>query len=159
MKKLALSFFLMLATSSFIFAQHSDISEVSVKKQNKWIQVTIRELKKFSPDSTISLVILDEYVWEEGKKLSCRVIKSGILRLENGGWIYFKTTSSHEDKEIGDVSMAIDHKKNIYKNMGHVCGGIIHFETTQLTELRETSDFFQFFVGDTDSAKWEKVKF
>jgi hypothetical protein len=43
--------------------------------------------------------------------------------------------------------------------MGHVCGGIIHFETTQLTKLKETSDFFKFFICDTDSASWEKVEF
>lgn len=159
MKKLAFSFFLILATISFSFAQHSDVSEVSAMKQDKWIQETIREFNSFSPDSSVTAIIIDQNIWDDGQKLSCRIVKCGILRLDNGGWIYFKTTSSHENKEIGDVSMAVDDKKNIYKNMGHVCGGIIHFETTQLTKLKETSDFFKFFICDTDSASWEKVEF
>ena len=158
MKSFVLSL-LMLVTINLANAQHSDPSQVSAEKQNRWISETTRVLRNFSPDSTIAPVTIDKYVWENGQKISCRVIKSGIIRLENGSWIYITTTSSHENQEIGDVSMAVDDKKNIYKNMGHVCAGIIHFETTQLTELKNTADFFKYFVNDTDDAGWEKVNF
>jgi hypothetical protein len=102
--------------------------------------------------------MIDFASYEDWQKLSCRVTKQGIIKLSNGIWIFIKTNSSHENEEIGDVSMAIDNKQNVFKNDGHVCGGIIHFQTSLLKELKSTSDFFKYFVSDTDSAAWVKIQ-
>ena len=159
MKNLVLSFAIILTTFSISYAQHTDASLISVEKRDQWINKTSQELKNFIPDTILTSITIDRYVWDEGQKISCRVSENGIIRLDDGGWIYITTTSGHQNIEIGDISMAVDHKKNIYKNFGHVCGGIIHFESTQLTELTKTADFFKYFFSDTDSAAWEKVKF
>ena len=158
MKPSLLLILIVLTAVSTSVAQHTDTSAISVVKRDQWIHEKTQELRKFRPDTTIATVIFQNQVLEDWHKLSCRVMKSGIIRLDDGSWIYITTTSGHENKEIGDVSMAVDHKKNIYKNFGHVCGGIIHFETTQLSALKKPADFFRYFVSDTDSAAWEKVK-
>ena len=158
MKKIFLSL-VCLSIITISIAQHSGESKISEKKRDKWIQKTTQELRKFSPDSLTPKIMIDFASYEDWQKLSCRVMKTGIIKLNNGDWIYIKTSSSHENEEIGDVSMAIDNKKDIYKNEGHVCGGIINFETSLLSELKITSDFFKYFVSDTDSSKWVKTNF
>jgi len=52
----------------------------------------------------------------------------------------------------------MDNRKNLYYNEGHVCGGIIHFETTRLKELKTSKEFFTNFVSDTDGMIWKRIK-
>ena len=157
MKKIFLSL-VCLSIITISIAQHSGESKISEKKRDKWIQQTTQELRKFSPDSLTPKIMIDFASYEDWQKLSCRVTKQGMIKLSNGDWIYIRTNSSHENEEIGDVSIAIDDKKDVFKNDGHVCGGIIHFETSLLKELTSTSDFFKYFVSDTDSAAWVKIQ-
>jgi hypothetical protein len=158
MKKIFLSMGICLSIITISVAQHSGESKISVKKRDAWIRETTMELMQFSPDSLTSHIILAYSAYEDWQKLSCRVTKNGIIRLNNGDWIYIRTNSSHENEEIGDISMAIDNNKDVFKNEGHVCGGIINFETNLFSELKTTSDFFKYFVSDTDSATWERIR-
>jgi hypothetical protein len=43
-------------------------------------------------------------------------------------------------------------------NEGHVCGGIIHFETGKIRELKTSREFFKHFVSDTDGAGWKRIR-
>jgi hypothetical protein len=157
MKKIFLSMVICLSIITISIAQHSGELKISKKKRDKWIKETTRELKEFSPDSLTPSIILSYSAYEDWQKLFCRVTKNGIIKLNSGDWIYIRTNSSHENEEIGDISIAIDSNKDIFKNEGHVCGGIINFETNLFSELKTTSDFFKYFVSDTDSATWEKI--
>ena len=88
---------------------------------------------------------------------SVRVKKEGWIDLPGENWIYIVTASAHDSPEIGDLSLAIDNHQSIYLNNGHVCGGIINFESRQLRELKTSQDFFRYFVSDTDYEAWERV--
>lgn len=157
MKKVVLLLVMMFPIFTVTVAQHSSNSKISVKNRETWIMETTDELRKFSPDSLTPPIILSYSAYEDWQKLFCRVTKNGIIKLNSGDWIYIRTNSSHENEEIGDISIAIDSNKDIFKNEGHVCGGIINFETNLFSELKTTSDFFKYFVSDTDSATWEKI--
>ena len=158
LKNIGLLLVMMFPLFTITVAQHSGESKISVKKRDAWIRETTIELRQFSPDSLTPRIMLDFASYENWQKLSCRVTKNGIIKLNNGDWIYIRTNSSHENEEIGDISMAIDNNKDVFKNEGHVCGGIINFETNLFSELKTTSDFFKYFVSDTDSATWEKIR-
>ena len=156
-KEIILLCLVLLAAICTSHAQGTLNSKIKLEERDKWIKETSKDLKNFKPDSTIK-IIADELIdMVDFKKISFRVINNGIIKLNNGDWIYITTNSSHENEAIGDISLAIDNSKTIFKNEGHVCGGIIHFETSQITELQTSADFFKYFVGDSDSKGWKKL--
>ena len=158
-KQIILSFMLLLVVIFRSNAQESENSNISPEKRNKWIKETAKELKNFKPDTSVKVIL--PYILDAGetKKLAYKVNKSGIINLNNGDWVYIITHSSHQDEEIGDVSLAVDNKRHIFINEDHVCGGVIRFETDQITELKKSSDFFKYFVSDTASKGWDKFVF
>lgn len=155
----------LVTTLAFIFyilssslAQHADNSLIIIEKRNDWLKNKKNELLKFQPDNYNNKLMVKEIVIGNTTKLSVRVKQEGLIDLNNGKWIFIVTNSSHNDQEIGDVSLAIDNKKKIYYNPGHICGGIIHFETKKLKKLSTTKEFFDYFICDTEGAAWEKFK-
>ena len=137
-------------------AQETENSKISPEKRDKWAKETAAGLMIFQPDSSVRVISPDILYTGEKNKISYRINKKSLIRLNNGGWIFIVPHSSHDDEEIGDLSLAVDHNKNIYICDAHVCGGIIHFETDQITELKETSEFFKYFISETDSKGWSK---
>ena len=138
-------------------AQDSDPSKISAEKRELLIQETARSLKNFSPDSTVKVIAQMTTDRSGGKLIYYKVRNSGIIRLNNGDWIYIMTGSSHDNEEVGDFSLAVDNKKNIYLNEDHVCGGIIRFETDKIPELNKTAEFFKYFVSDYNAMGWRKM--
>ena len=43
----------------------------------------------------------------------------------------------------------------VFVNAGHVCGGIVHFETKDVILSADADDFFSRFHSDTDDERWE----
>jgi hypothetical protein len=150
--------FILLAGTTFAFGQHAGESLIVPEKRNGWIQATAKELLNIIPDSTIQQTSVNVIEIENDIRLSIRILEEGWIDLSGGNWIYIITTSSHNNPEIGDVSVAIDNRKNVYYNEGHVCGGIIHFETMQLRKLKTSKEFFASFISDTDSMSWKRLK-
>jgi hypothetical protein len=154
---LVLSCFILLVSLMNLTAQVTDGSKNIPVQREKWIEESVSELGKFIPDSSVKLIapyLIDQ---EDAKKLYFKVNKEGMIKLENGDWIYIITHSGHENEEIGDLCLAIDNKKDVYINESHVCGGVIRFESSGLTELKSTDDFFLNFESDTDSKRWDKL--
>jgi hypothetical protein len=158
-KQIILSFMLLLVVFFTSSAQEPENTKVSPEKRDKWIKETATEMRNFKPDSSIKVVTPSILDLGDRKKLAYKVNKSGIINLINDDWIYIITHSSHQDEEIGDVSLAVDNKRHIYINEDHVCGGVIRFETDQITELNKSSDFFKYFVSDTALKGWDKFVF
>ena len=131
-----LFFLTLLAILSQANAQHADNSLINIEKRNEWIQSTSKELKNIKPGDSYKKVDLKITEYNNKVKHSVRILKEGMLDLPNGNWIYITTSSSHNNPEIGDIILAIDNKRRIFYNEGHVCGGIIHFETDQIDELK-----------------------
>jgi hypothetical protein len=140
------------------FSQHHKQSDVNNEKRTAAIKQMVLDLTNFFPDRFTDSLIFKEVKSENGNKHSIRLIEKGILRLSTADWIYFLSSSSHNNPEIGDITLAIDSKGNIFQNNGHVCGGIIHFETTKNGIPTNSEAFFKFFESDTDGVKWEIYK-
>jgi len=92
----------------------------------------------------------------DGQKISYKIFGKGRIRFVNNETILIYTHSSHENPEVGDISIAFTDDNNIFVNYGHICGGIIHFEHYSLILPENPEMFFQNFVSDTDDFKWTK---
>lgn len=153
MNKLLATLFVVFLNLVTCYAQHSDNSLIVDEKRNNWLEIQKNELQDFKPVETTNRLEI-----KKTKKLSVRVKKDGLIELKNRKWIYIITNSSHTDPEIGDISLAIDNRKNVYYNAGHICGGIIHFETKKLTKLNRPKEFFDYFICDIEGSTWQKIK-
>lgn len=101
----------------------------ATKEREAAIAKAIDSIRKFKPTEDTPRALKDEFTLKEMNK---KVIQygvmsnsgTGLIEFDNNEWIYIATHSWHLDDKIGDVSVAIDNKGNIYLNEGHVCGGI-----------------------------------
>ncbi len=130
-------------------------AESRMLKKNEIIQ----SLRSFRPNEQAVVVELTEKEIDQSVKQSVRIIGEGFLQISNTDWIYFISTSSHTDANAGDMTLAIDQSGNVYQNDGHVCGGIVHFQTFERQKPRNSDQFFQLFKSDTDDIGWNKVTF
>lgn len=69
---------------------------------------------KIIPDSAIQKNGVNYIKIENEIRLLVRILEKGWIDLPSESWIYRVTTSSHNNPEIGDVSVAIDNRKNLY---------------------------------------------
>jgi hypothetical protein len=139
-------------------AQHTDLSRIDPEKRKEWINAICQQLQKIKPETIPGSLPVEQKAFEDYFRLSVRVNKEGLIVLPCKNWIYIISSSAHEDPETGDISLAIDHKKKIFMNEGHVCGGIIHFETDKIRELKTSREFFKHFVSDTDEEGWKRIR-
>jgi hypothetical protein len=88
---------------------------------------------------------------EEGDLYRHRLfVGHSCVTFPNGDNLYFLVHSGHENESIGDLSLAIDQQGRLYKNEGHVCGGLIHFYTTEKGSLETADNFIHNMKSDTD---------
>ncbi len=145
-------------TSLLLSAQHADPSRVVPEKREAWIQNTIQQLRKIRPDTVSNRIAVEQKSFDDYFRLSVRINKEGLINLPEREWIYIITSSAHDNPETGDISLAIDRHGRLYQNNGHVCGGIITFETDKIKKVKSSRQFFKHFVSDTDGEKWKKIK-
>lgn len=141
-----------------ISAQHTDPYQIVPEKRDSFIQTAIIHLKQFTSDTIIQQLLLEEVSFEDYFRLKVRINGTGLLILPAKNRIYFSTSSSHDNPETGDITLALDQSGNIYQNNGHVCGGIISFETGDISKLRNSRQFFRYFVSDTDGEGWYRIR-
>jgi len=139
-------------------AQHADHLRISEKNQRTWLKKTASLLKKMTPDTCSRVSEIKRYDFGDSKKVAFRIVEYGLIKLENGDWVYILTHSSHEDETVGDISMAISSDKKLYVNYGHVCGGIINFQAYDIQSLSSSEEFFRLCKSDTDGISWEPYK-
>jgi hypothetical protein len=144
-----------------LFAQEKHAaSQVSAKKRNKWMKEQSVKLNNFQPIATTEKAEIreNELMDGSGTRLSVEIRNKGYLVTKDNGWIYFVAHSAHENPKVGDITLAIDHNKNIFMYTGHVCGGYISFGSEHLKEINNVHDFFQYFTTDEKNDGWKKVK-
>ena len=160
MRYLTIALFILSIFGSAGILKSQDITPypVNQEKQNAWIGQTCQWLKALQPDTTLKIVKL-KVTERDGKKLQdYRVIKEGLIRFEGDEWAYITMHSGHDQDSIGDISLGIDQKGNLYRQDGHVCGDIVHY-TAESDEIYKTSgEFFRYFINDDDSTGWAPFK-
>lgn len=111
-----------------------------------------------TPDTCSRVSEIKRYDFGDSRKVSFRIVEYGLIKLENGDWVYIRTHSSHEDETVGDISLAISSDKKLYINYGHVCGGIINFQAYDIQTMISSEEFFRLCKSDTDDQSWEPYK-
>ncbi len=139
------------------FSSHNK-SLVKSSKQKKWIKSAIKSMKSLPYESNIEvcqphIVDIPDY-----QKISYRIQDCRKVSFLNGDTVLICLHSVHQDPKVGDVSIAMDSKNNVYVNFGHICGGLINFERMSLVPPQNMADFTENFVSDTDDEKWKKWK-
>ncbi len=125
------------------------------QKKEGWIREKVYQISAWSTPSGDTFYVNPQVTrYEDVREVSYRIVDHGSVRCENGDIIHIVLHSSHTDKEIGDIALGIDNHKRVFLNVGHVCGGIVHFETKDDILPASADDFFARFISDTDDEKW-----
>lgn len=151
------SFFLI----CFLFTAFSDLSaqhdkkEVNEQAQKAWIKNTLLKHSSIHLDS-LPIVEPDIRILPDFSRCSYRLSENSRIIFKDKSWAAIYINSSHSDKVVGDICILVSSKKKKYVNFGHICGGIIHFESKIGTIPENIKDFVQRFVSDTDKSGWMK---
>lgn len=156
--KFAIALIIILLSGLPTFSQHVDNNGVDEAKRTEWLEQMISKLRDVKPDTCSAIVQPKITEVDDYYRLSYRFTAPGCIRFENGESVFITLNSSHDNPEIGDVSMAVDNRSRVFVNFGHVCGGIIHFIIEQKIEIHSVDDFFQYTISDTDSKSWKLLE-
>ncbi len=121
-----------------------------IKKQADTLKYVVQTKQKINI-SEPNIINLDDL-----KSISYRTMGLTAIRCKNKETVFISSHSSHMDHSIGDITVAIDYRKNIYINKGHICGGIINFKRLKPRIAESAIKFFKEFYSDTDDEKWER---
>ena len=140
------------------FGQCTDQTLVKPEKRQEWINQMKKEIVKLNPDTVHH--ILEASIVDLGAEyytFSYRLKTTGLIQISPNEWIYLTSSSSHNNPEVGDITIAIDQDRQFYINEGHVCGGIVHFRTETKIDLKTSKQFFEYFRSDIDSIPWSAI--
>lgn len=69
-------------------------------------------------------------------------------KFKKRSWIKMISLSSHENPDIGDVTLAITNKGKVYINRGHICGNVVTFHSqnklSRLTALKFLTNYTEY---------------
>lgn len=152
---------LLLAGATTLFAQvaakHSHPYDEA--KRLEWIDKSIEYLAKVSNDEQLPIAAFNAYELEGGATVQrLRVMKEARVEFANGDRISFISNSSHDDEQVGDICVAMDHQGKIFFNEGHVCGGLINFENNASVAPKSSAEFFRNFKSGTDNKPWKAYR-
>jgi hypothetical protein len=136
------------------FEQHGRKTVIDEIKRNTWIKDTVDSLMNKNVEDFPKLVV-NELIHEDFYKASYRLIEKGVINFKEGGYLKLISTSAHSIAEIGDITLAVNEIGEVFVNQGHICGGIIHFETNDRGKTHAALDFLNSFQSDTDDESWQ----
>jgi len=148
----------LLVSSLLLYSQNIN-GPLAISHQEQWIDSTINQLQASLPvfEKAVPLMPL-LYDLPDKPAVKYKIRGNGLIRCENGGWIYLLTHSAHEDPVVGDVTIAITGKGEVYINFSHICGASQNFRSSERKLPSSPGDFFNRFVSDIDGMGWEKHK-
>ncbi|GAB1307523.1 hypothetical protein KH5_02060 [Urechidicola sp. KH5] len=150
---LFLSFILLITQCIYAQKHHNHEDSVDV---TDWVNDKIELLKKVEIDTVIYQAKSVQFKEEEKIRQRYILRKSGSIQFASGDWIYIYIQSKHDNKSIGDISLAIDNNGKLYYNKGHVCGDI-GFEAISENGYTTSEDFFSYFNDVMDDIPWERI--
>lgn len=136
---------------------HQNPEAVDTTKRNAWINQAIDSLLLHLNTSGLKNAAINQRSRDEQPYLTCRIIDAGYLTLGNDTCFIF-LQSSHQNASIGDVILAISDKGRVYVNDGHVCGGIVHFQSSSLLKPGSFKDFIDRFTPELSTSEWRKLR-
>jgi hypothetical protein len=137
-------------------------SAINFEKREQWYKSALEELISEKTICTYENIRIQEYIAEEflyyKKYIKLSKDKPYKLVFSDGSFLVFTCHSVYDSPEIGDITIAVNEKNIVYKNEGHICGGMISFVTFQNKEVTTSHDFIRNFKSDTDFKSWIILK-
>ncbi|HLO53301.1 MAG TPA: hypothetical protein VK169_03380 [Saprospiraceae bacterium] len=141
-----------------LFKKHYELhgrkAVIDELKRKTWIDETVDSLMNKNEDDFPKLV-MNELIHEDFYKASYRLLEKGVINFKDGGYLKLMSTSAHSIAAIGDITLAVNEIGEVFVNLGHICGGIIHFETHDKGKTQAALDFLNSFRSDTDDESWQ----
>jgi hypothetical protein len=137
-------------------------SRINLEKREQWIDGVTQNLAGKKDADNYETIMFQEYKSEENqyykKYIKLSNDKPYKLVFSDGSFLVFTCHSVYDSPEIGDITIAVNEKNIVYKNEGHICGGMISFVTFQNKEVTTSHDFIRNFKSDTDFKSWIILK-
>ncbi len=149
---------LFLVCSSSLYAQGHTALKIDSHARNVWVKQMRKSLKEIKPGDVPTKAKLETYERDGMIHQKYRIIKAGLIQFNPKEWVYVTLHSQHDDNRIGDLAIAIDQDGKYYYHLGHVCGGIVHYQATTTNRLSGSNDFFLYFKDDIDGLPWYPLK-
>jgi len=126
----------------FVAGCAAEVRDSTALSREAWMWENVLRLRELSPTPQTRTV---EFGVATGSWVMSYYVKDeGLLRIDDKEWVYIVTHSSHAGEYIGDISLAIDNRGQLYENAGHVCGGI-DFGSKSAEAAKTSDDFFHRF--------------
>ncbi|WP_181039960.1 hypothetical protein [Aureitalea marina] len=125
-------------------------------ERNEWISQTVSKLEAIDPELITSSVNLLTRPDDGEFYNTIDLTKDSLIKLPSGDWIYVIIHSGHDNKLIGDLSIARDQSGQVYFNQGHVCGEIRYKAHTQ-SPITSSEEFFLHLKDSSDKLSWKKL--
>ncbi len=123
-----------------------------------WIDETRYELRSIDPSSEVTEAKFNSFERDGHIHQIYSIRESGIVRFESGEWVYIVVHSQHDNKAIGDIAIAVDHKGRMYYNLGHVCRGSVSYKASSEFKYSTSKDFFKNFKDTNYRKNWQRLK-
>ncbi len=145
---------------------HTSVMRDTIKAK-AWIEAMVREMRGqevFCSDCRIAEPAINDAAGFE--RISYRLRDHVQLAFSNGSKVEVRCHSSHQDPEVGDVTLAMDTEGLVFVNFSHICGGIVQFYDSNFSGEpggkpvlpKDAGTFFSKYLCDTDDAGWELWK-
>lgn len=142
---------------SVVYSQHQgEAADPAARKA--WVKATVKILKTEANRAAFSIAEPRIIDLPDLQLVSYRVQGDIRIACTDGGWVYIRPHSSHENARIGDVSVAVDSRGRAYVHFGHICGGSIRFSSERVHPPATPEDFFLHFLDDEEDKPWARWK-
>lgn len=131
--------------------QKGSVFDSLSEAQQEWILRNVEDIKNgvisFEEKDTLPQRI-SKY---DGKtSYEFKLNSKGIIRFKNRSWVKMVSHSSHADKKIGDLTLVMTNKGEVFINRGHICGGTIRFYTHFKIRRLTVAKFLKHYLDETD---------
>lgn len=132
--------------------------KIAANPKQVWMESVVKRISSVDSVPETARVFAPQLTtFNDFYKLEFQIRGEGFICFDNGDWIYFMTHSSHDDEEIGDITVARDNLGRVFYNNGHICGGVIAFFTKERDVNFSAYNFFDIFLSDSDNEVWVEM--
>jgi hypothetical protein len=146
------------AKSSSQNHSNSDNIKINALKKQQWTGEKVSRLMEYKISTNDQPIQVDEINIEDYFQLSYRINGQGLIKFQDGSWVYLISNSNHNNSKVGDLTIAIDDQGNKYTNDGHICGGLVHSASKDKIPVEHADHFLKYFKSDADDQQWKEIK-
>jgi hypothetical protein len=142
-----------------VYAQnHVQNEKIRKEVQDNWIMENKRMMMEKGNKMEWLTIEPQVTAYDTVYRISYRLQGKGMVQFGNGKRIFMVSNSAHDNAAVGDITLAMDEHGKLYKNHGHICGGLVSFIINGKSIRMNPVNFFRYAVSDTDDLPWIKLE-